>query len=297
MNRIGIDLGGTKIEGILLNKNGKELKRKRIPTNRENGYNSIVSRIVSLINSLKKDSNIKVSIGVCTPGAISPNSGVMKNSNTKCLIGKPLKDDLESTLKQTIIMENDANCFALAESLMGAGLKYNTVFGVIMGTGVGGGIIINGKIHHGRHFIAGEWGHHSIEKNGRTCYCGNSGCVEAYISGPALEKRWTELTGNQQTMENIIPYYNDNKLRDIYVNWKSDFLKYFGQSLGNLINILDPDVIVLGVGLSNIEFLYEEGIKSVYNSVFSDVIDTPILKNKLGDSSGVLGAALLGHLG
>ncbi len=297
MNRIGIDLGGTKIEGILLNKNGKELKRKRIPTNRENGYNSIVSRIVSLINSLKKDSNIKVSIGVCTPGAISPNSGVMKNSNTKCLIGKPLKDDLESTLKQTIIMENDANCFALAESLMGAGLKYNTVFGVIMGTGVGGGIIINGKIHHGRHFIAGEWGHHSIEKNGRTCYCGNSGCVEAYISGPALEKRWTELTGNQQTMENIIPYYNDNKLRDIYVNWKSDFLKYFGQSLGNLINILDPDVIVLGGGLSNIEFLYEEGIKSVYNSVFSDVIDTPILKNKLGDSSGVLGAALLGHLG
>ena len=297
MNRIGIDLGGTKIEGILLNKNGKELKRKRIPTNRENGYNSIVSRIVSLINSLKKDSNIKVSIGVCTPGAISPNSGVMKNSNTKCLIGKPLKDDLESSLKQTIIMENDANCFALAESLMGAGLKYNTVFGVIMGTGVGGGIIINGKIHHGRHFIAGEWGHHSIEKNGRTCYCGNSGCVEAYISGPALEKRWTELTGNQQTMENIIPYYNDNKLRDIYVNWKSDFLKYFGQSLGNLINILDPDVIVLGGGLSNIEFLYEEGIKSVYNSVFSDVIDTPILKNKLGDSSGVLGAALLGHLG
>ena len=297
MNRIGIDLGGTKIEGILLNKNGKELKRKRIPTNRENGYNSILARIVSLINSLKKDSNIKVSIGVCTPGAISPNSGVMKNSNTKCLIGKPLKDDLESNLKQTIIMENDANCFALAESLMGAGLKYNTVFGVIMGTGVGGGIIINGRIHHGRHFIAGEWGHHAIEKNGRSCYCGNSGCVEAYISGPALENRWTELTGNQQTMENIIPCYNDEKFRDIYVTWKSDFLKYFGRSLGNLINILDPDAIVLGGGLSNIEFLYEEGIKSVYNSVFSDVIDTPILKNKLGDSSGVLGAALLGHLG
>ena len=297
MNLIGIDLGGTKIEGILLNPNGEEISQKRIPTLREEGYDSILKRMVSLIDSMRAASNTDVSIGVCTPGAISPVTGVMKNSNTQCLIGKPLKDDLEEKLNKKISMENDANCFALAEAVLGAGKGNNVVFGVIMGTGVGGGIILNGKIHRGRHFIAGEWGHHTLVKNGRECYCKNNGCVEAYISGPALEKRWEYLTGEVKQLENIIPLYNNDKYRDNYFKWKNEFLNYYGQALANIVNILDPDTIVLGGGLSNIDYLYDEGKQAVYDHVFSDVIDTPILKNKLGDSAGVFGAALLRDIG
>ena len=297
MNHIGIDLGGTKIEGILLNTHGEEISRKRIPTLREEGYDSILERMVSLIESMKTTSDLDVSIGVCTPGAISPATGVMKNSNTQCLIGKPLKDDLEYRLDQKVSLENDANCFALAETVLGAGKGNNVVFGVIMGTGVGGGIILNGKIHRGRHFIAGEWGHHVIVENGRECYCSNRGCVEAYISGTALEKRWMELTGEKKRMENIIPLFNNDKYRDILLKWKIEFLNHFGQALANIVNILDPDIIVLGGGLSNIDFLYEVGKQAVYDHVFSDVIDTSIIKNKLGDSAGVFGAALLGEIG
>ena len=297
MNHIGIDLGGTKIEGILLNSNGEEISRKRIPTLREKGYDSILERMVSLIESMRTTSNFDVSIGVCTPGAISPVTGVMKNSNTQCLIGKPLKDDLENSLDQKVSLENDANCFALAEAVLGAGKGNNVIFGVIMGTGVGGGIILNGKIHRGRHFIAGEWGHHVVVENGRECYCSNKGCVEAYISGPALEKRWMELTGEKKKMENIIPLYNNDKYRDILLKWKTEFVNLFGQALANIVNILDPDIIVLGGGLSNIDFLYEDGKQAVYDHVFSDVIDTSITKNKLGDSAGVFGAALLGEIG
>ena len=297
MNHIGIDLGGTKIEGILLNTHGEEISRKRIPTLREKGYDSILERMVSLIESMRTTSNLDVSIGVCTPGAISPATGVMKNSNTQCLIGKPLKDDLEDRLDQKVSLENDANCFALAEAVLGAGKGNNVVFGVIIGTGVGGGIILNEKIHRGRHFIAGEWGHHVIVENGRECYCGNRGCVETYISGTALEKRWMELTGEKKRMENIIPLFNNDKYRDILLKWKIEFLNHFGQALANIVNILDPDIIVLGGGLSNIDFLYEVGKQAVYDHVFSDVIDTSIIKNKLGDSAGVFGAALLGEIG
>ena len=297
MNHIGIDLGGTKIEGILLNTHGEEISRKRIPTLQEEGYYSILERMVSLIESMRTTSNLDVPIGVCTPGAISPITGVMKNSNTQCLIGKPLKDDLEDRLDQKVSLENDANCFALAEAVLGAGKGNNVVFGVIMGTGVGGGIILNGKIHRGRHFIAGEWGHHVIVENGRECYCSNKGCVEAYISGPALEKRWMKLTGEKKRMENIIPLSNNDKYRDILLKWKIEFLNHFGQALANIVNILDPDIIVLGGGLSNIDFLYEDGKQAVYDHVFSDVIDTSIIKNKLGDSAGVFGAALLGEIG
>ena len=296
MNRIGIDLGGTKIEGVLIDDKINVKKRIRIPTNRESGYLSIINRIVSLIEKLKTYSIDEVAIGICTPGAVSPDSGIMKNSNTLCLIGKPLKSDLEDMLKQNIFIENDANCFALAESLIGAGKKYNSIFGVIMGTGVGGGIIINGKIYHGKHFIAGEWGHHSIEKEGRHCYCGNYGCVEAYISGPSLEKRWKELTGETEKMENIIPLYNSTFYRDIFLEWENEFINNFGRSLANIINIFDPEAIILGGGLSNIDFLYTKGLEAVYNFVFSDIISTPILKNKLGDSSGVFGAAMLGNI-
>ena len=172
---------------------------------------------------------------------------------------------------------------------MGAGIGFDLVFGVILGTGVGGGIVINNILHCGRTNIAGEWGHHTLHQNGNSCYCGKSGCVETYISGPSLEKRWNQLTGLTQSMPEIITNFD----YAVGKQWKDEFLDNFGYGLANVIDILDPDVIILGGGLSNIDFLYTEGVESIYSKVFSDVIETPILKNKLGDSSGVFGAALL----
>ena len=289
MNRIGIDLGGTKIEGILTDENYKSITRKRIPTNQEEGYNSILESIKNLILELVQESNDKVSFGVCTPGALSLISGLIKNSNTQCLIGKDLQNDLKNILHYNISIENDANCFALAEAKLGAGKNSNLVFGVIMGTGVGGGIIIDGKIHHGRTNVAGEWGHHCLHPEGNICYCGNKGCVETYISGPALEKKWSNLTNQKQPLPEIIKSsHNPN-----FSNWKKSFLDDFGLSIANVIDILDPDVIVLGGGVSNIDFLYNEGKNSIYEKVFSDIVDTPITKNELGDSAGVFGACML----
>jgi len=289
MNKVGVDLGGTKIEGILINENYETIKRKRIPTNQENGYDSILQSVKDLIHDLSHESNEKPSIGICTPGALSIDSGLIKNSNTQCLIGHDLKNDLQNTLNQNIAIENDANCFALAEATLGAGKNSNLVFGVIMGTGVGGGIIINGKIHRGRTNIAGEWGHHSIHSEGNSCYCGHNGCVETYISGPALEKNWFELSNMNQSLPEIIQNTNNPN----FDTWKKIFLDNFGLALANVVDILDPDVIVLGGGVSNIDFLYQEGKNAVYEKVFSDSIDTPIIKNELGDSAGVFGACLL----
>lgn len=286
MHKIGIDLGGTKIEGVCLDESLNVIQRKRVPTNQQNGYSSIVNSIASLVHDITKNID-DYSIGVCTPGAISKKTGLIKNSNTQCLIGMPLKEDLEKSLHQKVVMENDANCFAMAEAKMGAAVGYSVVFGVIMGTGVGGGIVIDGKIHRGRTNIAGEWGHHTLHQNGNPCYCGKNGCVETYISGPALEKRWTELGGKIDSMPAIIQHSDTN------TQWKQEFLNNFGVSLANVIDVLDPDVIVLGGGLSNIDFLYTQGKQAVYDNVFSDLVDTPILKNKLGDSAGVFGAALL----
>jgi len=289
MNKIGIDLGGTKIEGILVDETFETIERKRIPTNQNDGYDSILQSIKNLILELTHESDEKFSIGICTPGALSLNSGLIKNSNTQCLIGKDLRNDLRNILDHDVSIENDANCFALAEARLGAGKNSNIVFGVIMGTGVGGGIIIDGKIHHGRTNIAGEWGHHCLHNEGNGCYCGNRGCVETYISGPALEKNWSQLSNLNQSLPEII----QNTDNPNFVNWKKTFLDNFGLSLANVIDILDPDMIILGGGVSNIDFLYDEGKNLVYEKVFSDIIDTPIVKNKLGDSAGVFGACLL----
>jgi len=289
MKKIGIDLGGTKIEGILVDDNYKTITRKRIPTNQDNGYNSILESIKNLCMELMPESNENISIGVCTPGALSLNSGLIKNSNTQCLIGKDLQNDLKNILHHDISIENDANCFALAEANLGAGKDSNLVFGVIMGTGVGGGIIINGKIHHGRNNIAGEWGHHCLHNDGNRCYCGNSGCVETYISGPSLEQNWSQLSGLNQSLPEILQNFNNQHFQ----NWKKSFIDNFALSLSNVIDILDPDMIILGGGLSNIDFLYDEAKNAVYDKVFSDAVDTPIVKNLLGDSAGVFGACLL----
>ena len=292
MHKIGIDLGGTKIEGILVDEKFDLIERKRIETHQENGYDSIVKSITSLVSELKSKTNVDTSVGVCMPGISDINSGLIKNSNTQCLIGMPLKTDIEKRLGHKIFMENDANCFALAESSLGAGKGYNIVFGVILGTGVGGGIVINGSLHKGRTNIAGEWGHHTLHPNGRQCYCGKQGCVETYISGPALENNWLVLTGKKESLQTITENHSDEKKEE----WKRNFLENFGIGIANVIDILDPDAIILGGGVSNIPFLYDEGKKMIFEKVFSDLVDTPILKNKLGDSAGVFGACLLGDL-
>ena len=285
--KIGVDLGGTKTEIIVLDENLNVLERKRVPTH-QNNYNEIIHTIETLVSDVSQNIS-DFSLGICCPGSISKQTGLIKNSNTRCLIGKSLKKDLEHKLHKTISIENDANCFTLSESKMGAGIGFGLVFGVILGTGVGGGIVINNILHCGRTNIAGEWGHHTLHQNGNSCYCGKSGCVETYISGPSLEKRWNHLTGLTQSMPEIINNFD----YAIGKQWKDEFLENFGYGLANVIDILDPDAIILGGGLSNIDFLYTEGTKSIYSKVFSDIVETPILKNKLGDSSGVFGAALL----
>jgi len=287
MYKLGVDLGGTKTEAILLDESLNVLERKRVLTPKNN-YDEIIENISSLVLEISQNLS-NFSIGVCTPGAISNQTGLIKNSNTQCLIGKSVKKDLENKIGKKILIENDANCFAMAEAKMGAAVDYNLVFGVIMGTGVGGGIVIDKKLHSGRTNIAGEWGHHILNRDGNLCYCGKTGCVETYISGPSLEKQWTKQTGKSMTLPEILSNINN----EIGKKWKNTFLENFGYSLANVIDILDPDVIVMGGGLSNIDFLYTEGKKSVYDKVFSDLADTPILKNKLGDSAGVYGAALL----
>jgi len=289
VHKIGIDLGGTKIEGVLLDEKYNTIKRKRIETHQENGYDSIVKSIISLINELKAKTGEETSVGICTPGFTDDNSGLIKNSNTKCLQEMPLKNDIENGLGHKIIMENDANCFALAESLLGSAKGYDVVFGVIMGTGVGGGIVINGTLHKGSTNIAGEWGHHTLRPDGNECFCGKRGCVETYISGPALEKRWLELTGKKESLQSIVQDLSDEKAKQ----WKKEFLENFGIGLANVIDILDPDIIVLGGGVSNIPFLYDEAKKAVHDRVLGNFTETPILKNNLGDSAGVFGACLL----
>ena len=287
MFKVGIDLGGTKTEVILLDPKLNVLQRKRVPTPNQN-YEKIIKTISDLIGDVTQNIS-NFTVGVCTPGAISKQTGLIKNSNTQCLIGKPFQDDLKKILKKDILIENDANCFTMAESLIGSARDFDTVFGIIMGTGVGGGIVYQKKLLVGRTNIAGEWGHHTLIRNGNPCYCGKHGCVETYLSGPALESSWKKLSGYSKPMHEIIRDL-DGPSAEI---WKNDFLENFGYALANVIDILDPDVIVLGGGLSNIDFLYDEGKKSVYEKVFSDIVDTPIIKNELGDSAGVFGAALL----
>ena len=288
-NRLGIDLGGTKIEAIIIDDQFQVIERKRTLTLRDEGYDAILQRIVDLSKEMIKIGKIDSSIGICTPGTIEASTGLLKNSNTVCLIGKPIQQDLEDALGLPVLMENDANCFALAEATIGAAKKFEVVFGVILGTGCGAGIVVNKKIHRGPNRIAGEWGHHTLYQGGRDCYCGSQGCTESYISGTALEKEWKELSGSYSSVTDII----DNKLYESHLEWKENFMNNFGLALANVIDILDPDVVVLGGGLSKVDMLYTEGLKAAYKESFSDVVVTPIIKNKLGDSSGVFGAAMI----
>ena len=288
-NKLGIDLGGTKIEAIIIDDQFQVIDRKRIPTLRDEGYDAIIKRIIDLSKEMIGIGDISGPIGICTPGTIEATTGLLKNSNTVCLIGKPIQQDMENALGISVLMENDANCFALAEATIGAAKKYEVIFGVILGTGCGAGIVMNKKVHRGANGIAGEWGHHTLYPDGRGCYCGNKGCTESYISGTALESEWKELTGKFSTVTDII----DNKMYEAHPEWKENFMMNFGRALSNVIDILDPDAIVMGGGLSKVDLLYTEGMQAVYKESFSEVVRTPIIKNKLGDSGGVFGAAMI----
>lgn len=293
MFRIGIDLGGTKIEGIVLDSSGKEVFRKRISTEQQHGYAHILNRIKLLHHDLAAHiQGAPHTFGIGTPGAISRRTGLLKNSNTVCLNGQPLKADLERLLGRQIEIQNDANCFAMAEALHGAGKGKNLVFGIIMGTGCGGGIVYKREVITGLQAIAGEWGHTSIDPDGPPCYCGQHGCVETYISGGGAEARYAEEYRATKSFFEIESDYQRGEAQA--TAFMKIFFRNFGRSLANVIDILDPDVVILGGGVSNFKNLYREGVAEVARQVFSDSLETPIVKNDLGDSAGVIGAALVG---
>ncbi len=287
----GIDLGGTKIEGVVLASLEKVdiLARERIDTEAHLGAEHIVNRIKDLVYLLKKKvSSSPQKIGIGHPGVEDSLSKKIKNSNTVCLNGYSLKETLEKKLSVSIELANDANCFALAESIYGAAKGAKVVFGVILGTGVGGGIVIDKKIMKGKQGIAGEWGHNELLSTAELCYCGKRGCVETVISGPALEKYYFSLSGTKKNL-NEIALLSDEASKQVFE--KLNF--YFGKAISVVINILDPDCIVLGGGLSNLSSLYTEGIAAAKKFTFTDRFETKIVKNSLGDSAGVFGAAML----
>lgn len=295
----GIDLGGTKIEGVVLDaaNNWEVLHRQRIPTEQEHGYKHIVQQIRKLVDLIAAELGTRPErIGMATPGTIDPPTGLMKNSNTTCLNDQPFHRDMEAALGIPVKMANDANCFAVAEAKLGIVRDVMpdapVVFGVIMGTGVGGGIVINGQILTGAQGIGGEWGHTFLDDSGGPCYCGNTGCTEKVIAGPSLERFYREISGNDLSLKEI--YQRHQKGTDPRATQTIErLLHFFGKGMANVINVVDPDVVVLGGGVGNIDLLYTEGVARVADFVFNKRLDTKFLKPKLGDSAGVFGAAML----
>jgi len=289
-------MGGTKIEIILVDPQKQVLHKKRIPTPRggPSEYTDICHAVSDLILDTCKQipQSDETTIGIGIPGTINPQKQVVQNANTTSLSGRPFQKDLEKLLKRPIGIENDANCFVLAESIQGAGMGYELVFGMILGSGCGGGISINGRIYQGRHLIAGEWGHFSIDPSGYRCWCGNRGCIETKISGTGTSRHYFEKFGKKVPFEEIVQRYRNGDAKSTTVF--SQFIDDFGRAVGGLISIIDPDAIVIGGGLSNIDELYELGRERVRRYAFHESVQTPILKNKLGDSAGVYGAAWIG---
>lgn len=295
----GIDLGGTKIECAILEsrENPVALRRLRLPTEAEKGYEHIIEQIAKLIETLAAEVGVKPSrIGIGHPGTLDPRTGTMKNANTTCLNGQPFKKDLEAVLGIEVRLANDANCFAIAEAKFGAAPEVcpnaEVVFGVIMGTGVGGGLVVNGKVIGGRMGIGGEWGHNFLDESGGPCYCGRAGCVETLISGPGLERYYASIAGEKLPLQEIIR--RARNYEDMVAEATMQrLLHFFGKGIASIINVLDPDVIVLGGGLGHIDELYTDGVAEASKWVFNPQLDTLFVRPKLGDSAGVFGAALL----
>ena len=295
----GIDLGGTKIEGVILPSlsNPQPLLRTRIDTEAHRGYEHIVQQITRLVQSMQQQSNLTPrSIGFGTPGVLDPLLQTMKNCNSTALNGRPLKKDLETSLQLPVVLANDANCFALAETHWGVVKEKfpasQVVFGVILGTGVGGGIVMNGRVWNGKHGIAGEWGHNFLDESGGACYCGKTGCVEKVLSGPGLQQFYHSLTNNKLSLKEIVQNYRQDN-DPAATQTIQRLTHFFGKAISVVINLLDPDVIVIGGGVGNIPEIYTEGVASVSNFIFNNRVDVPILQPTLGDSAGVFGAAAL----
>lgn len=326
--RIGIDLGGTKTEGALMDVHGNLLARIRRDTPQHEGYRAILQNVDALVRDLDQRAGTVCSVGIGTPGSLSARTGLLKNSNTVCLNGRPILKDLETLLGRPVRIANDANCFALSEAIDGAGRGHAVVFGVILGTGVGGGIVVHGQLLEGCQHIAGEWGHNPLDPQGPQCYCGRRGCVETLISGPGLERDYAtwepaaaldndarapgaarrplgDAGAAEANSTAITARINNLTLDARAIAQRAEsgdpladaamrrYLERFGRAIAAVINILDPDAVILGGGLSNIERLYDQGRFEIAKHVFNDELRTLILRNFHGDSSGVRGAARL----
>jgi fructokinase len=294
--RIGIDLGGTKIEGIALDESGRTAERLRVPTPRGD-YAATVTAIAQLVATMESRTNRGGSVGVGIPGAISLATGLVKNANSTWIIGRPLAGDLAAALDRPVRLANDANCFALSEAIDGAAANARVVFGVIVGTGTGGGVVVDGQVLTGANAIAGEWGHNPLpwpaedEWPGPACYCGRTGCIETFLSGPGFARDYERMSGQQCETARIVSSAASGD--EIAERCLSRYEHRFGRALAGVINILDPDVIVLGGGMSNVDRLYTAVPVHWARHIFSDHVTTKLLRAKHGDSSGVRGAAWL----
>ncbi len=302
--RLGIDLGGTKIEGIIVDGQGVIISRKRIPTPVGN-YAAILAAVGSLIDELEQETGQPktLPVGIGTPGSESLSLGTIRNSNSTCLNGQPLRQDLEKVLARPVRMANDADCFTLSEATDGAATGSSNVFGVILGTGVGGGVCVNGQLISGVNRITGEWGHNPLALNAvqgqrlganrtsRTCFCGRVDCVETWLAGPALSQSYFDHTGKQATAAEVAALAVEGDADAIDV--MADYFELLALALANVINIIDPETIVLGGGVSNIPALYHELPRRLPKYVFSNDFNTRIVRAVHGDSSGVRGAAWL----
>lgn len=294
--RIGIDLGGTKIEGIALDEDGVERARRRLPTP-AGDYRATVEAVAGLVADLERATGARSSVGVGIPGAIAPDTGLVKNANSTCLIGRALDKDLEARLGRPVRLANDANCFAVSEAVDGAGRGARVVFGVILGTGVGGGVVIAGRALAGRNAIAGEWGHNPLpwpgddERPGAPCFCGKRGCIETFLSGPGFAREFRDASGETLAPAAIVARAEagDGAAEAALGRYE----ERLARALATVINVLDPDAIVLGGGMSKVARLYANVPRLWPRWVFSTRAETPLLKNAHGDSGGVRGAAWL----
>ena len=294
--RWGIDLGGTKIEGAIVDSSQPHhaQHRVRIATESDRGYEHVIARVGAVVRMLEEASGLRrpAIIGFGTPGAIEPSTGRLKNSNTVCLNDQPLAHDLAGALGTEVRVENDANCFALAEATLGAAKGRDVVIGLIIGTGVGSGIVVHGRVLHGLHGIAGEWGHNPMCGESTPCYCGRSGCVETVIAGPALERFYRERTQVSASLVDIVRRADAGDPAATATLGR--LTAKFGEAIAAVINILDPDAIVIGGGVGNIDHLYSDSTRhEIQRHLFNLGLRTELLRPTLGDSAGVFGAALL----
>ncbi len=295
--QLGIDLGGTKVAAAVLDAKGEMIWQHRLPTP-AGDYAATIKTIVSIINLAESESGVSCSVGVATPGSASPTTGLMRNCNSTCLNGRDLGSDLQAALGRPIRMANDANCFALSEAVDGAGDESALVFGAILGTGVGGGLVFNKQLLPGRNSIAGEWGHNPVpfpvaEPDARACYCGRTDCIETWLSGPALAKSYAEYSrsNSHETAEQVVLMANNGEAQAQQV--LNTYIEHLAYAFATIVNTIDPDIIVLGGGVGQISRLVDELPHRMAPYVFADHFTTPIVQPRFGAASGVRGAARL----